>query len=170
MEDSFISLKEFTFEHLHAFSNRLKEIERKQTNNDKEVREDLERLSGKCSDMESRQNSDVSELPLPSAPIQSQVDPLPSAPIQSQVEKATRTTVVQSAPRNPFAVPIQQPPEELDDVANYDLREALKTYIAKTSDSREKLNKVQLAFVNRWMAIHNDVKGNRLLSLISVQQ
>ena len=165
---------------LETLSRRCTDMESRQSSDVSGLREELDKLSNRYTQRSTSSSmslgySDVtvpvaSSTPLPSAPRKSQAagttpvassTPLPSAPRKPQ---AAGTSDKQSVIRNPLAVSIPRPPEELDDVANHDLREALKTYIPKTFDAREKLNKVQVAYVSRWMAICDEVKGNHLIA------
>lgn len=181
IEDSYLSLKEFTLNTLQQFGKRLSAIEKKQSSYEKEVRDDLDRLSQNYEDLESRQSSEVSVLredldklhssfgdvgqmssgdPRASSPLGTST-PIRDVPKTATTLFASKITIPQSTQRNPFVSLHKTPPAELEEIRDPALRESLKTYIPKSLDPREKLNKIQVAFVNKWIDDANDVKGRK---------
>lgn len=134
MEDNFITLREFVLQTMDGFRKRITGLEMGHSNDVQGIREDMRRLS----------------------------DSFTVQPVAQQVQVATSPFQPQTCSTfiNPsFCVAPTNIASEFDQLPEGELKESLRPHVPKELDSREKLSKLQLAFVLQWIEHHELAKG-----------
>lgn len=134
VEDSTVVFEEFIFQKLGGFQKKLTDLE-------KTCRSEVAELQKELSELSDSFNMSSESLP------------------QTESTPATKKQALIGTSLSRLTTGAKTIPEELKDIKDPEVRKLLEPFVPSTMSAREKLTKVQTAYVLYWIDSADDVKG-----------